>query len=106
MESGPEAAHTQKVGNINSHDYIVKEQARQRKNGRTQGLYSGKSIDDYSRIQYNCYGWVVINKVLTVNELNRFYKEFANKEMLKFKYKKSYDGYYMIPTGDVSMFLD
>lgn len=103
VESGLEAAHTQTVGNINSHDYIVKEQARQRKNGRTQGLYSGKSIDDYSRIQYNCYGWVVINKVLTVNELNRFYKEFANKEMLKFKYKKNYDGYYMIPTGDVSM---
>ena len=54
-------------------------------------------------MQYNNYGWVVINKVLTVNELNRFYKQFADKKALKYNYKMSADGYYMIPTGDVSM---
>lgn len=69
----------------------------------SQGIYSSKSIDEYTRSQYNSYGWVVINKVLTVNELNRFYKQFANEEMLDFLYKKSYDGYYMISTGDKSM---
>lgn len=69
----------------------------------SQGIYSSRSIDDYTRTQYNNYGWVVISKVLTVNELNRFYKQFANKEMLEFEYKKSSDGYYMIPTGDKSM---
>ncbi len=77
----------------------TKKQARK----NSQGIYSSKSIDEYTRAQYNSYGWVVINKVLTVNELNRFYKQFSNEEMLEFKYKKSSDGYYMIPTGDKSM---
>ena len=70
----------------------------------SQGIYSSKSIDDYTRTQYNNYGWVVINKVLTVNELNRFYKQFANKEMLDSLNQKSIDGYYMIYTGDISMY--
>lgn len=76
---------------------------RYSKKGQSQGIFSNKSIDDYTRIQYNSYGWVAVNNVLTVNELNRFYKQFADTKMLDYNYQKSFDGYYMIPTGDISM---
>ncbi len=40
------------------------------KTGQSHGIFSNKSIDHYTRIQYNSYGWVAVNNVLTVNELN------------------------------------
>lgn len=76
---------------------------RYSKKGQSQGIFSNKTVDDYTRIQYNSYGWVAVNNIMTVNELNRFYKQFANTKMLDYNYQKSFDGYYMIPTGDISM---
>ena len=76
---------------------------RYSKKGQSQGIFSNKTVDDYTRIQYNSYGWVAVNNIMTVNELNRFYKQFADKKMLDYNYQKSFDGYYMIPTGDISM---
>ena len=101
VESGLEAANAQKADNKKAaNEGGVKLQARK---GASRGIFSSKSIDEYTRSQYNSFGWVVINKVLTVNELNRFYKQFGDKKALQFVYKKSIDGYYMIPTGDISM---
>ena len=78
-------------------------EVRYSKKGQSQGIFSNKTVDDYTRIQYNSYGWVAVNNIMTVNELNRFYKQFANTKMLDYNYQKSFDGYYMIPTGDISM---
>ena len=57
-------------------------------------------IDRYTEKKYNDYGWINVNNVLTGKELKKLYSQFAEIELLKSRYAKTPDGYYMIPVGD------
>ncbi len=58
------------------------------------------NVDKYTEKQYNNFGWVVVNDVLTGKELKKLYSKFADAKLLKNKYPKSANGEYMIAVGD------
>ncbi len=61
-------------------------------------LFGG--VDVYSEKQYNDYGWVAVNGILTGKELKQLYSQFADIKLLKHKCPKTPKGEYIIFTGD------
>lgn len=57
-------------------------------------------IDRYTTKQYNDFGWVAVNKVLTGKELKKLYSQFAKVKLNKEKNVKNKLGEYLIPVGD------
>ena len=62
--------------------------------------FSLQNIERYSEKEYNDYGWVAVNEVLTGNELKSLNSQFADAKKLNFKYPKSSKNEYMILVGD------
>lgn len=56
-------------------------------------------IDRYTKRDYNNYGWAIVNNVLSKKEQTKLFAQFADKETLNSKYRKSFDDCYMIPVG-------
>ena len=73
--------------------------AKTSKKGDSLGRFSQKTIDDYTERQYNNYGWAIVNSVISGKELTKLFSQFADKETLNSKFKKSFDDFYMIPVG-------
>ena len=61
-------------------------------------LFGG--VDVYSEKQYNDYGCVAVNGILTGKELKQLYSQFADIKLLKHKCPKTPKGEYIIFTGD------
>ena len=62
-------------------------------------LESENLIERYTQTEYNDYGWVAVNEVLTPSELRKLNTQFA--DMLHGeKFSKNRDGYYIIPVGE------
>lgn len=61
--------------------------------------YSFGDIDVYDEAQYNDYGWVTVNGILTGKELKQLYSQFADIKLLKHKCPKTPKGEYIIFTG-------
>jgi len=57
-------------------------------------------IDAYTAKQYNDFGWVAVNKVLTGKELKKLYSQFAKVKLNKEYNFKNKLGEYLIPVGD------
>ena len=57
-------------------------------------------IDTYTMKQYNDFGWVTVNKVLTGKELKKLYSQFARVKLNKEQNVKNNLGEYLIPVGD------
>lgn len=68
--------------------------------GQNGESFEIREIDRYTERQYNNYGWAIVNHVLTGKEQSKLFAQFADKENLNVRYRKSYDGYYMIPVGE------
>ncbi len=60
----------------------------------------GDSIDRYTQREYNNYGWVAVNNVLTGKELRKLYSQFSDAVKNKYKYPISVDGDFIIAVGD------
>ncbi len=54
----------------------------------------------YTTREYNDYGWVAVNKVLTGKELKKLYSQFAKVKLNKEQNFKNKLGEYLIPVGD------
>ena len=65
-----------------------------------ENSYSFGDIDVYSEKQYNDYGWVTVNGILTGKELKQLYSQFADIKLLKHKCPKTPKGEYIIFTGN------
>ena len=61
--------------------------------------YSFEDIDVYDEAQYNDFGWVTVNGILTGKELKQLYSQFADIKLLKHKCPKTPKGEYIIFTG-------
>ncbi len=61
---------------------------------------SRNKIDSYTRKQYNDFGWVNVNDILTGKELKKLYTQFAEAKAKKYIYPKSANSEYMIAVGD------
>ena len=62
-------------------------------------LESENLIERYTQTEYNDYGWVAVNEVLTPSELRKLNTQFADI-MHGEKFSKNKDGYYIIPVGE------
>lgn len=62
--------------------------------------FSLQDIERYAEKEYNDYGWVAVNEVLTGNELKSLNSQFADAKKLNFKYPKSPENEFMILVGD------
>ena len=106
-----EAAHTQKVENINSHGNIVKEQARQRKNGRTQDslfMHSFYVIADigYGRELLKLYV-EELNNANSSNNTHRAYQlQNIEKQKLSAKGSQKNSASPVVSASDVKIISD
>ena len=57
-------------------------------------------LDKYTEKTYNERGWVTVNNVLTKNEQTKFYSQFADSRLNKFKYPTTPKGETIITVGD------
>ncbi len=57
------------------------------------------NIANYTETQYNNFGWVTVNNVLTGKELKKLYSQFANIKLSKNTNYKNKLGEYLIPVG-------
>ena len=62
--------------------------------------FSLQNIERYSEKEYNDYGWVAANEVLTGTELKSLNSQFADATIHGYKYPKSPKNEYMILVGD------
>jgi len=60
----------------------------------------GQNVDRYTAKQYNDFGWVAVNNVLTGKELKKLYSQFAKVKVNKEYSFKNKLGEYLIPVGD------
>ncbi len=58
------------------------------------------SIDNYNEQEYNDYGWIVVNNVLTASEIKRLYGQFSDIVNNKKYSKKSSFGEHLILVGN------
>ncbi len=61
----------------------------------------GLTIDNYTEEDYNNYGWVRANDVLTAGQMKNFEARFAKVKSKQLKTYKSKQGEYMIPVSDI-----
>ena len=57
-------------------------------------------VEKYTEKQYNDYGWVAYNGVLTGRELKKLNSSFADIKLNGFKGQKNKNGEYLILVGD------
>lgn len=62
--------------------------------------YSLEDIDKYTEKEYNDYGWVAVNDVLSGYELSSLNHQLSNLSELKFNYPKTKSNEYMIIVSD------
>lgn len=70
------------------------------KNAQRTTSFSKGNLERYTPKQYNDYGWVATNEVLTGKELKKLYSQFARIKLNKEKNFKNKLGEYLIPVGD------
>lgn len=61
--------------------------------------FSVKDVENYSETEYNQYGWVVVNDVLSRTEYRKLNEQFAAIAHGE-KFERTRDGYYVIPVGE------
>ena len=73
------------------------------KNEKTQVSGKGRrdAIGTYTEKEYNDYGWVRENNILTAGENAHYRSQFADADKLDFKYRMTSRGEYMIPVSDI-----
>ena len=59
------------------------------------------NVDNYTEEDYNNYGWVRANDVLTAGQMKNFEARFAKVKSKQLKTYKSKQGEYMIPVSDI-----
>ena len=67
---------------------------------KTDGDTQNADIDTYTTKQYNDFGWVAVNNVLTGKELKKLYSQFAKVKLNKEYNFKNKLGEYLIPVGN------
>ena len=63
--------------------------------------YSLNDKSEYTKEEYNNFGWVRANEVLNVGEYKNFTEKFAKAVTNGVKFNKTKDGYFMIPVSDI-----
>jgi hypothetical protein len=58
-------------------------------------------VDNYTEEDYNNYGWVRANNVLTAGRMKNFEAKFAKVKSKQLKMNRSKSGEYMIPVSDI-----
>ena len=90
---------SQKDKGVNTHYTQESENYSSPEQDNDENSYSFEDIDVYDEAQYNDYGWVTVNGILTGKELKQLYSQFADIKLLKHKCPKTPKGEYIIFTG-------
>ena len=90
---------SQKDKVVNTHYTQESENYSSPEQDNDENSYSFEDIDVYDEAQYNDYGWVTVNGILTGKELKQLYSQFADIKLLKHKCPKTPKGEYIIFTG-------
>ncbi len=100
----PKYVHSSVILN-DINDYFDKGKDIVKFSQRNKNYFDISVIDRYTEKQYNNFGWVTVNNVLTPDEYTHFNQQLADLKYNKFKYTKTKDGEYIIPVGSDSQKL-